>query len=103
MLEVLLKTGLRPGEAKGLKVKDLDVERRRLMIRRDVDDLGHVDETKTRQHRDVPISRLMLLTLEEAAEGRDPEAWLLPDEYGHVWTTARWRVIWENLPRRCRH
>lgn len=103
MLEVLLKTGLRPGEAKGLKVKDLDAERRRLMIRRDVDDLGHVDETKTRQHRDVPISRLMLLTLEEAAEGRDPEAWLLPDEYGHVWTTARWRVIWENLPRRCRH
>ncbi|HFG8808074.1 TPA: tyrosine-type recombinase/integrase [Corynebacterium striatum] len=97
MLEVLLKTGLRPGEAKGLKVKDLDAERRRLMIRRDVDDLGHVDETKTRQHRDVPISRLMLLTLEEATEGRDPEAWLLPDEYGHVWTTARWRVIWENL------
>lgn len=97
MLEVLLKTGLRPGEAKGLKVKDLDVTRRRLMIRRDVDDLGRVDETKTRQHRDVPVSRLMLLTLAEEAEGRDPEAWLLPDEYGHAWTTARWRVIWENL------
>lgn len=97
MLEVLLKTGLRPGEAKGLKVRDLDAERRRLLIRRDVDDLGHVDETKTRQHRDVPVSRLMLLTLQEAADGRDPDAWLLPDEYGHVWTTARWRVVWENL------
>lgn len=47
MLEVLLKTGMRPGEAKGLKVKDLDVTWRRLMIRRDVDDLGRVDETKT--------------------------------------------------------
>ena len=39
----------------------------------------------------------MLLALEEAAEGRDPDSWLLPDEYGHVWTTARWRVVWENL------
>lgn len=97
MLEVLLRTALRPGEAKGLKVKDLDVERRRLMIRRDVDDLGRVDETKTRMHRDVPLSQVILLALEEAAEGKDGEAWLLPDEYGHVWTTARWRVVWENL------
>lgn len=97
MLEVLLKTGLRPGEAKGLKVRDLDVDRRRLTIRRDVDNLGRVDETKTRQHRDVPVSRLMLLALEEEAEGRDPDSWLLPDEYGHVWTTARSRVVWENL------
>ena len=97
MLEVLLKTGLRPREAKGLKVRDLDVVRRRLTIRREVDDLGRVDETKTRQHRDVPVYRLMLLALEEAAEGRDPDSWLLPDEYGHVWTTARWRVVWKNL------
>lgn len=97
MLEVLLKTGLRPGEAKGLKVRDLDAERRRLMIRRDVDDLGRVDETKTRQHRDVPVSQAMLLTLQEAADGRDNDAWLLPDEYGYVWTTARWRVVLENL------
>lgn len=70
MLEVLLRTALRPGEAKGLKVKDLDVERRRLMIRRDVDDLGRVDETKTRMHRDVPLSQVILLALEEAAEAR---------------------------------
>ncbi|WP_148139454.1 site-specific integrase [Corynebacterium sp. HMSC077B05] len=97
MLEVLLKTGLRVGEAKGLKVKDLDVDRRRIAVRRDVDDLGHIDETKSRHHRDVPLSQLMTLVLEEAAQDKAPEAWLLPDEYGHVWTTARWRPIWENL------
>ncbi|WP_313546504.1 site-specific integrase [Corynebacterium sp.] len=97
MLEVLLKTGLRVGEAKGLKVKDLDTERRRLYIRRDVDDLGKIDETKTRQHRDVPLSQMMALLLEEHAEDRDPESFLLPDEYGKVWTTARWRAIWANL------
>lgn len=97
ILEVLIKTGLRVGEAKGLKVKDLDPERRRLYIRRDVDDLGKIDETKTRQHRDVPLSQMMVLLLETESEGRDPESFLLPDEYGKVWTTARWRVIWENL------
>ena len=97
MLEVLLKTGLRVGEAKGIKVKDLDVECKRIYIRRDVDDLGNIDETKTRQHRDVPLSQLMTLMLEKQAEGRDPESFLLPDEYSHVWTTARWRTIWENL------
>lgn len=97
MLEVLLKTGLRVGEAKGIKVKDLDSERRRIYIRRDVDDLGNIDETKTRQHRDVPLSQLMTLILEEQADQRSPESFLLPDEYGHVWTTARWRTIWENI------
>ena len=97
LLEVLLRTGLRPGEAKGLKVKDLDVTRKRLMIRRDVDDLGHIDTTKTEQHRDVPTSQLMTLTLAEHAEGKPGDAWLLPDEYGHAWTVARWRSIWATL------
>lgn len=45
MRNVLLFTGLRPREAKGLKVKDLDPMRGRLSIRRDVDNLGNPDET----------------------------------------------------------
>ena len=97
LLRVLLMTGLRPGEAKGLKVKDLDAGRGRLLIRRDVDDLGRVDETKNRHHRDVPIGGELLRELTLAAEGRDDNAWLVPDEHGNVWTTARWRVIWSNL------
>lgn len=97
MLEVLLRTGLRIGEAKGLKVRDLDPARKRMMIRRDVDDLGRPDETKSRHHREVPKSQLMTILLEEAAAGKDADAWLLPDELNHVWTTARWRVVWGNL------
>lgn len=97
LLRVLLMTGLRPGEAKALKVKDLDSARGRLMIRRDVDDLGRVDETKTRNHRDVPIGGSLLLDLTEAARDKDQESWLVPDERGMVWTTARWRVVWKNL------
>lgn len=97
LLRVLLMTGLRPGEAKALKVKDLDPIRGRLMIRRDVDDLGRVDATKTRNHRDVPIGGELLTDLTEQAKNKNEEAWLVPDEHGKVWTTARWRVIWKNL------
>lgn len=70
-------TGLRPGEAKGLKVKDLDPICGRLMIRRDVDDLGHEDSTKTRNHRDVPIGGEILVLLDRNAQGKDPDAWLI--------------------------
>lgn len=92
MINVLFSTGLRPGESKGLlKVKDFDLLRGRLYIRRDVDDLGCPDETKTRNHRDVPIGGDLLFDLEDAAENKDPNDWLLADEIGHVWTSTKWR------------
>lgn len=97
MINVLLATGLRPGEAKGLKVKDLDAMRGRLSIRRDVDALGQADETKTRNHRDVPVGGELLLDLEDEADGKNPDDWLLTDEHGHVWTTTRWRVKWQGI------
>lgn len=97
LLEVLLRTGLRPGEAKGLKVKDLDTTRKRLTVARDVDDLGRIDAVKSRRKREVPISSMMVSILEEQANDKESDDWLLPDEYGHVWTTSRWRVIWDNI------
>lgn len=97
LLRVLLMTGLRPGEAKALRVKDLDSVRGRLMVRRAVDDLGRVGPTKTGRHREVPIGGELLADLVAAAEGRPDDAWLVPDERGMVWTTARWRVVWGNL------
>lgn len=97
LLRVLLWTGIRPGEAKGLKVRDLDAVRGRLMIRRDVDIYGTPDETKNRNHRDVPVGGELLWDLEDAAESRQPEDWLLPDEHGNVWTDARWRRVWGQM------
>lgn len=94
LIMVLVMTGMRPGEAKGLKVKDLDPDRGRLYIRRDVDDLGNIDETKTGTHRDVPVGGDLLDDLEDAADGRDLEDWLIPDEHGNVWTSTRWRRVW---------
>ena len=95
MVEVLLKTDLRPGEAIGLRVRELDRERRRLTIRRDFDDLGRVEKTKTRQHRDVPVSQLTLLLLDNAAAGADvyvvqrmvghTSSATTLSYYGHLW------------------
>ncbi|CAB1027997.1 tyrosine recombinase XerC [Corynebacterium diphtheriae] len=97
MRNVLLFTGLRPREAKGLKVKDLDPMRGRLSIRRDVDDLGNPDETKTRNHRGVPIGGDLLFDLEDQTEGKQPHDWLLTDETGHVWTSTKWRRQWASI------
>ena len=97
LLRVLLRTGIRPGEAKGLKIRDLDAVRGRLMIRRDVDIYGAPDETKNRNHRDVPVGGELLWDLEDTAENKQPEDWLLPDEHGNVWTDARWRRVWAHM------
>ena len=80
-----------------MKVRDLDVARGRLAIRRDVDDLGLIGDVKTYKHRDVPIGGEVLQLLASAADGRDYDAWLVPDEHGKVWTTARWRKVWSTI------
>lgn len=96
-VRVLLMTAMRPGEAKGLRVEDLDYRRRRLIVRRSVDQLGHAGDTKNHRHRDVPVGGDLLLDLEDECVGKSPTDPLLPDEHGNVWTTARWRRIWAQM------
>ena len=97
-VELLVRTGVRPGEAFGFRVGDLSPARGRLRVQRDVDDLGGVDTTKTHRHRDVPVGGEFLLDLETFVEDRDREAWLLPATAdGHVWTASRWRTVWDHL------
>lgn len=97
-VELLVRTGVRPGESFGFRVGDLSPARGRLRVQRDVDDLGGVDTTKTHQHRDVPVGGEFLLDLETFVEDRDREAWLLPATAdGHVWTASRWRTVWDHL------
>ena len=99
LVRVLLMTALRPGEAKGLKVGDLDYYRGRLIVRRSVNALGHEGPTKNRMTRDVPVGGDLLLDLDIQAEGKEESAWLLPDENGHVWTEARWRRVWHGMTK----
>lgn len=97
VVDVLVRTGVRPGEAFGLRVGDLDAARGRLRISRDVDASGNVDETKTRRHRDVPVGGDLLLDLEDVAEGRDRNEPLLRDGRGRGWTRDIWRPVWESV------
>lgn len=97
LVRVLLMTAMRPGEAKGLRVEDLDYRRRRLNVRRSVDQLGTAGDTKNHRERDVPIGGELLLDLEDACVGKAPGDPLLPDENGNVWTTARWRRVWAKM------
>ncbi|MGO1320424.1 MAG: tyrosine-type recombinase/integrase [Galactobacter sp.] len=95
MVRVLLHTGLRRGEVAGLKVEDLDTRRKRLRVRRDIDDLGAEDETKNHTHRDVPIRGALLDDLKEAARGRPRDEYLFPSPKGGAWTTSMWRRRWK--------
>ncbi|ASN72036.1 hypothetical protein 7S2_43 [uncultured Caudovirales phage] len=94
VVDVLSRTGVRPGEAFGLQVGDMSAARGRLRISRDVDPLGVPDETKTGRHRDVPVGGDLLLDLENAAEGRGRDEWLLLTPDGRGWTSKRWWRMW---------
>lgn len=97
-VELLLRTGVRPGEGFGFRIGDLSATRGRLRVQRDVDDLGAVDTTKTDRHRDVPVGGEFLLDLETFVEDQNREAWLLPATAdGRVWTASRWRTVWDHL------
>lgn len=95
VVDVLVHTGVRPGEAFGFQVGDLDPIRGRCRVSRDVDAQGGADDTKTGRHRDVPVGGDLLLDLENEAEGCDRGEWLLRMPDGRGWTLPRWRPIWE--------
>ncbi|WP_064077553.1 tyrosine-type recombinase/integrase [Prescottella equi] len=94
VVDTLVRTGVRPGEAFGFQVGDLDGMRGRLRVARDVDAQGGADDTKTGRHRDVPAGGDLLLDLENAAEGRARDEWLLTMPDGRGWTLPRWRQLW---------
>lgn len=92
---VLLLTGMRRGEAAGLKVGDFDVRRRRLRIHRDIDAEGLEDATKSKRHRDVPVQGDLLVKVRAAAKGKVRTDFLFPSPSGLPWTRDSWRPRWE--------
>lgn len=95
MVQVMLHTLVRRGEAAGLKVGDLNVRRKRLRIERDIDDDGEEDATKNGRHRDVPVSGQLLKDLRAAAKGKAAGEYLMTDANGLPWTKHTWRTVWE--------
>jgi len=93
----MLRTGTRRGEAAVVTVEDLDVKRRRVRIESGIDSDGSDGDTKTGEHRDVPVSGELLARLQEAAQGKGRGAYLMPDPDGNAWTRHKWRPVWNKV------
>jgi integrase len=98
IVQTLAYTGLRFGELAALRVADVDLKRRRIVVSKaiaQVTGLGLVeDTTKTHQERSVPILTSALTdTLKAAIEGRQPEEYLFPAPNGGPMRNSffRWR------------
>ena len=90
MWELRAKTGLRPEEAYGLHVGDIDLHRGTIRIERAVS-LGKIKGTKTEEKREVELSDglaaslaeyLGLVTAEAIAAGWPEPHWLFPSRSG---------------------
>ncbi|HEY8318688.1 MAG TPA: site-specific integrase [Amnibacterium sp.] len=82
---VLAYTGLRWGEAIGLRVRDLDLERRRISVSTNAVEVGReiqVGTPKTHKRRVVPFPRLLESALLEQVAQRDGEELLFAGRDG---------------------
>lgn len=87
LIYVLAYTGIRWGEATGLRVRDVDLERRRLTVQNNIVDVNGTmtpGTTKSHQNRQVPIPDFLVdrirVQVEKARDG-GPDAllWQSPD------------------------
>lgn len=89
---VLAYCGIRWGEATALKVKHLDMLRRRLMIEENAVQVGsviHVGTPKNHKKRTVPFPRFLVKQLAHQCEGKGRDDLVFPDEHGHYLRAAR--------------
>lgn len=85
LIDLLLMTGCRPGEAAAFDCPDLNVDRGRLRVR----------EAKNREPRDLPVGRDLLKRLGvNARRGSGP---LLLAPRGGRWTPTSLRRCWERV------
>jgi integrase len=86
---LLAYTGLRWGEAVGLRVRDLDMLRRRVTVSENAVQVGSqiiVGTTKAHKQRSVPLPEFLLPHLAWQCEGKDRDGLLFPGDDGkHLW------------------
>lgn len=76
VVRTLAYTGLRWGEMAALRVRDVDLERRRIDVSRSVtEDNGHLifDTPKTGKRRSVPLPRFLAEQIADATAGKGPD------------------------------
>lgn len=89
---VLAYCGLRWGEATALKVKHLDMLRRRFMIEENAVQVGSVIEVgtpKNHKKRTVPFPKFLAERLAEQCAGKGREDLVFPGDDGHYMRLAR--------------
>lgn len=82
---MLAYTGLRWGEAAGLRVRDLDLLRKRATIYENAVKVGGeivVGTLKNHKHRSVPLPKFLVAELARACEGKGPDDLLWPSAKG---------------------
>lgn len=92
LVMVLAYCGIRWGEATALKVKHLDMLRRRLMIEENAVQVGsviHVGTPKNHKKRTVPFPRFLSEQLAFQCEGKGRDDLVFPDDKGHYLRAAR--------------
>ncbi|SKY52228.1 phage integrase family protein [Mycobacteroides abscessus subsp. massiliense] len=97
MVRFLSYSGLRFGEAAALRVGDVDLQKRRVLVGRSITGVrgqGRVEgDTKTHQRRAVPIlTTACVEELRQAVEGRDADEFLFPGPDGTAMTVGWFRV-----------
>ena len=91
---VLAYCGLRFGELAALRVRDVDLLRRRLTVVRSVTDVdGHLvfGDPKTHQCRQVPVPRFLVEAFAAACSGRGPDELVFTSPAGGVLWNNNWR------------
>jgi integrase len=94
LILLLAYTGLRWGEATALRVCDIDLERRRIDVRRAFSDVGgHVllGTPKSHQSRTVPVPRFIAAEIATAVTGRRPDDLIFTMSSGSVVRLPNWR------------
>jgi len=92
LFSLLITSGMRPGEALGLKWKDIDFEVERISINRSLSRVGSIwsleDPKNQNSRRSIPISSVVLQDLKEHKEIQDEEKSKLKEneykDYGFV-------------------
>lgn len=82
LLLLLAYSGLRWGEAVGLRVRDVNMLRRRVQVAQsavDIDGVVHVGPPKSWEHRSVPFPRFLAMPLARLCEGKAPDDLLFMD------------------------
>jgi integrase len=91
---LLAYTGLRWGEATALRACDIDLDRRRIDVRRaHADDGGHIvlGTPKSHQARTVPIPRFLAIELSALMTGKKPDDLVFTTPGGHLLRLPNWR------------